>query len=129
MAKKTKEAELREKLMYNPKTAWNMVEEKQKQQIFDYCEGYKVFLDQGKTEREVCAKVITMAQQQGFKNLDDCIKNKTELTTKKSIEMKEKIQKISNKFTGNMNDKEVISTLGIARNTYYKYIREIKGGE
>ena len=26
-----------------------------------------------------------------------------------------------------MNDKEVISTLGIARNTYYKYIREIKG--
>lgn len=55
--------------------------------------------------------------------------NKTELITKKSIEMKEKIQKISNKFTGNMNDKEVISTLGIARNTYYKYIKELTGGK
>lgn len=54
--------------------------------------------------------------------------NKTELTTKKSIDMKEKIKKISSKFNGNMNDIEVISTLGIAKNTYYKYIREIKGG-
>jgi DNA invertase Pin-like site-specific DNA recombinase len=54
--------------------------------------------------------------------------NKTELTTKKSIEMKEKIKKISSKFNGNMIDTEVISTLGIARNTYYKYIKEIKGG-
>ena len=41
--------------------------------------------------------------------------NKTELITKKSIEMKEKIKKISSKFNGNMNDVEVISTLGIAR--------------
>jgi ACT domain-containing protein len=42
--------------------------------------------------------------------------------------MKEKIKKISSKFNGNMIDTEVISTLGIARNTYYKYIKEIKGG-
>ena len=54
--------------------------------------------------------------------------NKTELTTKKSIEMKEKIKKISSKFNGNMIDTEVISTLGIARNTYYKYVKELRGG-
>lgn len=48
------------------------------------------------------------------------------LTTKKSIEMKSKIIKMSKAFDGNMNDKEVMETLGLARNTYYKYKRELQ---
>ena len=28
-------------------------------------------------------------------------------------------------FNGNMSDKEVIETLGLSRNTYFKYKREI----
>lgn len=48
------------------------------------------------------------------------------LTTKKSIEMKDKIIKMSKAFDGNMNDKEVMETLGLARNTYYKYKRELQ---
>lgn len=47
------------------------------------------------------------------------------LTTKKSIEMKAKIRKMARAFGGNMSDKEVIETLKIARNTYYKYKREL----
>ena len=47
------------------------------------------------------------------------------LTTKKSIEMKAKIIKMARDFEGNMSDKEVIETLKLARNTYYKYKREI----
>lgn len=47
------------------------------------------------------------------------------LTTKKSIEMKEKIKKMAKDFDGNMSDKEVMETLGIARNTYYKYKKEM----
>lgn len=50
----------------------------------------------------------------------------TKVTTKKSIEMKEKIKKMAKDFGGQMTDKEVIETLGIARNTYFKYKREIK---
>lgn len=50
------------------------------------------------------------------------------LTTKKSVEMKIKIQKMSKDFTGNMTDKEIIETLKIARNTYYKYKKELQGG-
>ena len=46
--------------------------------------------------------------------------------SKKSVEMKEKIRKMSLDFDGNMNDKEVIETLKLARNTYYKYKRELK---
>lgn len=48
------------------------------------------------------------------------------LTTKKSIEMKEKIRKMSKSFDGNMSDKEVMSILKLARNTYYKYKKEMQ---
>ena len=53
--------------------------------------------------------------------------NKKTLVTKKSIETKEKIKKISKKYFGMLNDKECIETLGITRNTFYKYVREIEG--
>lgn len=46
--------------------------------------------------------------------------------TKKSVAMKEKIVKMSKDFGGNMTDKEVIDTLGIARNSYYKYKSQLK---
>ncbi|GLI57736.1 hypothetical protein PM10SUCC1_32500 [Propionigenium maris DSM 9537] len=45
--------------------------------------------------------------------------------TKKSIEMKEKIRKMSKKFDGVMKDKEVIEILRLSRNTYYKYVKEM----
>ncbi|MBQ8814042.1 MAG: recombinase family protein [Lachnospiraceae bacterium] len=47
------------------------------------------------------------------------------LITKKSIDMKAKIIKMAKSFEGNMTDKEVMETLKLARNTYYKYKREI----
>ena len=49
------------------------------------------------------------------------------LVTKKSVEMKAKIIKMAKEFDGNMTDKEVMEVLKLARNTYYKYKREIKG--
>lgn len=55
-------------------------------------------------------------------------KQGAKLTTKKSIEMKAKIIKMAKAFEGNMTDAEVIDTLKIARNSYYKYKREIIEG-
>lgn len=52
-------------------------------------------------------------------------KEGAKLTTKKSIEMKDKIRKMAKCFDGNMTDTEVIETLHLARNTYYKYKREM----
>lgn len=49
----------------------------------------------------------------------------TKVTTKKSIEIKEKIIKLSKEFKGSLKDKEIIDILGIARNTYYKYKKEL----
>lgn len=52
-------------------------------------------------------------------------KKGAKLTTKKSVEMKGKIVKMAKCFEGNMTDSEVISILGLARNTYYKYKKEL----
>lgn len=50
----------------------------------------------------------------------------TKLTTKKSISAKEIIKKHSKDFCGTLDDTEVMKLAGLARNTYYKYKREIK---
>lgn len=51
------------------------------------------------------------------------------LITKKSIEKKEQIIKYSKDFKGTLNDKEVMKLIGLARNTYYKYKKELIEGE
>ena len=47
------------------------------------------------------------------------------LTTKKSIQAKEQIQKYSKDFGGTLKDIEVIKLIGVARNSYYKYKKEL----
>lgn len=47
------------------------------------------------------------------------------LTTKKSVKAKEDILKYSKDFQGNLNDVEVVKLIGISRNSYYKYKREL----
>lgn len=50
----------------------------------------------------------------------------TKLTTKKSKEKKAVILKHSKDFNGTLSDKDVIQLTGLARNTYYKYKKELK---
>lgn len=50
----------------------------------------------------------------------------TKLTTKKSMEAKEKILKYSRDFNGTMNDEETMVQVGVSRNSFYKYKRELK---
>ena len=49
----------------------------------------------------------------------------TQVVTKKSIKAKEIIKKVSRDFDGSLNDAEVMELVGIARNTFYKYKREL----
>lgn len=51
----------------------------------------------------------------------------TKLTTKKSVAAKEIIAKHSKDFGGSLSDLEVMQLTGLARNTYYKYKRELRG--
>jgi len=48
------------------------------------------------------------------------------LTTKKSITAKEVILKHSKDFNGTLADADVMTLTGLARNTYYKYKRELR---
>lgn len=50
----------------------------------------------------------------------------TKLTTKKSVASKEVILKHSKDFNGTLDDSDVMKLTGLARNTYYKYKRELK---
>jgi DNA invertase Pin-like site-specific DNA recombinase len=49
----------------------------------------------------------------------------TKLTTKKSIQAKEQILKYSKDFQGSLSDVETMKLIGLARNTYYKYKKEL----
>jgi DNA invertase Pin-like site-specific DNA recombinase len=53
-------------------------------------------------------------------------KQGAKLVTKKSIEAKELIQKHSKDFNGTLSDADCMKLIGLARNTYYKYKREMK---
>ncbi|AQS04027.1 recombinase family protein [Clostridium beijerinckii] len=52
-------------------------------------------------------------------------KQGAKLITKKSIEAKEQIIKYSKDFQGSLNDVETMKLIGLARNTYYKYKKEL----
>lgn len=50
----------------------------------------------------------------------------SKIETRKSKEMKSKILKLCKDFGGNLSDAECIEVLKIARNTYYKYKKQLK---
>ena len=54
-------------LTYKRKNVLKEVDEEEKEVVFSYAEGYKKFLDNGKTEREAVAETIAMAKKAGYK--------------------------------------------------------------
>ncbi len=63
---KTKIDEMKEKLFYNPKHVSTVISESEVDIADGFCEGYKEFLDKGKTEREAAAEIIALAKANGF---------------------------------------------------------------
>lgn len=61
------------------KNAWEKYTKEQIEEIFEFCEDYKSFISNCKTERECVSESVRMAEQSGYKNLNDCIKNHTSL--------------------------------------------------
>jgi len=64
--KKKTEAKLSEKLTYKSKTTFE-TKNADKDTVNAYCENYKKFLDNGKTEREVVTESIAMIEKAGYK--------------------------------------------------------------
>ena len=61
--------------------AWDKYSESDLKDVFSFSERYKKFMSQCKTERECVTEFINIAEEYGFKNLDDLIKNKTSLNS------------------------------------------------
>lgn len=60
---------------YAKKNAWLKYNENGKQDVFNFCEGYKNYLSVGKTERECIHEAIRLAEEKGYRNLNEIIKN------------------------------------------------------
>ena len=69
MAEKTPNQQLAEKLLYKPAYVADK-DADVKQKAHDFAEGYKKFLDAGKTEREVAAESEQMLKDAGYQQFD-----------------------------------------------------------
>lgn len=58
--------EWKEKLLLNRKNGALRLTVEEIRRAEEYCEGYKAFLDAGKTEREACAAAISLLEKNGF---------------------------------------------------------------
>lgn len=94
--------------------------------------------------KELAKEQIRLAFEQSQKEVDDLRERTKEgireakrngkqiggvtgkkLTTKKSIKAKEDIKKYSKDFEGTLKDIEVMKLIGVSRNSYYKYKKEL----
>ena len=57
-------------LFYDKKTGWDRMSDDDRRAMHTYAEGYKQFLDKGKTEREAAAFIEAAARAKGFVPFD-----------------------------------------------------------
>ena len=66
------EGKMLEKKLFNKKECgWKGTNKDQRQIIFDYCDDYIKFLNNGKTEREIISESKIMADKNGFKDINE----------------------------------------------------------
>ena len=55
-------------MLYTQENGWKDLDRQQRQDIIDFCEPYKEFLDKGKTEREFILESLKLAEEKGFED-------------------------------------------------------------
>lgn len=63
------------------KNAWNSYKAKQMKELESLCTEYRLFLDNGKTERECVKESVKLAKEAGYKDLDTIIKKNQKIKT------------------------------------------------
>lgn len=63
------------------KNAWEKYSDTQKKKIFTFAEDYRKFISECKTERECVSEAVKMAEECGYKNLEDIISENKKLKT------------------------------------------------
>ena len=71
------EEKLRDKLFNKKEIGWKEVNEREKEEIFNFCNGYLKFLNKAKIEREFVIEAKKIAEANGFKDINNFDKLKT----------------------------------------------------
>ena len=58
--------ELRNKLFYEQKNGYDLIDTRERLAVEDYCRGYMAYLDRSRMEREAVINAIELAKEQGF---------------------------------------------------------------
>ena len=58
-------------MKYEQKNGWEIIDKAEKKQVFDFCELYKKYLDNGKTERLCVEYTVKLAKDVGFVEYDE----------------------------------------------------------
>ena len=66
-----KENKLYEKLTYENRNGFSVMDKKEKEQLFEFCNEYRKFITESKTEREFCDMTCRVLAANGFIPLDD----------------------------------------------------------
>ncbi|MCI8520479.1 MAG: aminopeptidase, partial [Clostridia bacterium] len=77
--------ELFDELSYERKNVYEVINDSQKQEMFTLCDEYRIFLDEGKTERECVNKALEMAKKHGF----------TDIASKSQLKAGDKVYKVN----------------------------------
>lgn len=64
-------AKFDESLEFKRKNSWQYMSEEQKKEVFDFCEDYKKFLNNSKTEREAVDTAVEMLRADGYLSLEE----------------------------------------------------------
>ena len=66
MAEKSEGQKKFDELSYEKKNYFEVAPKEELEKMFAFAEGYKKFLDDGKTEREACDAAVAIAKEHGF---------------------------------------------------------------
>ncbi len=79
MEKENQFETLSKEVTYDFKNAWEALNEEETKACFEFSEGYKAFLDAGKTERESARELQKMAEAKGYQSLEKYIDGSVKL--------------------------------------------------
>ncbi|MEG1870084.1 MAG: aminopeptidase, partial [Oscillospiraceae bacterium] len=67
---------LKEQLIFNPENAGSLMADSEIKEAYNFCEAYKTFLNNGKTERDTVKYTIELIKAKGYKPFDRKVKYK-----------------------------------------------------
>ncbi len=68
-------------VLFSQENGWLKISKSEHKQIYSFCDGYRNFLSDVKTERQANRKGIDLAEENGFRNLSEFIDKKKKLSS------------------------------------------------